>query len=120
MNPDLPTMIPEPPIALNPCQQRAWNALTHLLRRRAAINHTDGEQLVAIVAGYCWYRAARDRLLADGDPQDGRLKELADTLRLHTRQFAWMFGLLQRDQIENAPLDANGEDTDLAEWFDES
>ena len=120
MTPDLPTVIPVPPIDLNPCQLRAWNAITPRLYREGTVTETDGERVVAIVASYCWYRTARDRLLAGGDPQQAKLEALADAMRLRTRQFAWMFGLVHRDNIEHPPLDANGEDTDIAAWFDES
>ena len=117
---DLPTVIPAPPIALNPCQRRAWNAITPRLYRDGLVNELDGEWLVALVAACVWYRTARDRIQAGGDPQQAKAEAIADTMRLRTRQFATAFHLLRRDDVEAAPLDASGDDTDIAEWFEES
>jgi hypothetical protein len=117
---DLPTVIPAPPIDLNPCQRRAWNAISPRLYRDGLVNELDGEWLVAFVAAYVWYRTARDRLLTPRGPKETEKWEaIGAAMRLRTRQFATAFHLLRRDDVEAAPLDASGDDTDIAKWFEE-
>ena len=109
---------PQPLTDLSEEEQRAWDAVLPQVRATGQLRPIDAAALTLLVRAFFWYTELLreiERFRPTADVSE--LEVAAETERLHVREMAAKFLLLDEARVRVAPLDADGNDMEIAAWF---